>query len=108
MTEGLALDIAQEIMRDMGFKRKNYMLRYRHLRIDEGTKLVLKGENHLFILTSIPHGLKVQSKAGVFEFDDTTITEMQHVHRGLTWINNTSTRTLDAKLLQVIPKHKKK
>ncbi len=108
MTEGLAIEIAQEIMRDMGLKRKQYMLRYRHLRLQADEKRVLKGENHLFILIRGAYGVQLKSKAGVYEITDTEITEMQHVHRGLTWITSTLSRNSDVYLLQVIPKIKNK
>lgn len=107
MTEGLATEIAKEKMRDLGFKRKHYLLRYRNLRIDAGQKITLKGENTFFIVISVPSGVTITSKGGVFDLLDQTITELQHEHRGLTWINNTTTHQVDIVLLQVIPKIKK-
>ena len=107
MTEGLATEIAKDFMRDLGFKRKQYMFRFRHLCLPVGEKRVLKGENHLLILLSATGGSKIQSKAGVFDLGDLLINEMQHVHRGLTWITNTGARPCEVYFLQVIPKNKK-
>lgn len=108
MTEGLASEIAEEKMRQIGLKRKHYMLRYRHLRFAEQGKQVLKGENQFFIVINVPKGVKVQSKAGLFDLQDSGLSELQHVHRGLTWVTCENTSTTDVILLQIIPKIKMK
>lgn len=107
MTEGLATEIAMDFMREKGLKRKHYMFRFRHLRIDAGEKRTLRGENHLLILLTTSIGVKIQSKTGVFEWGDQSIEEMQHVHRGLTWISNDGNAQADVYFLQVIPKNNK-
>ncbi len=107
MTEGMATEVAEEKMRDLGLKRKHYLLRYKHLRIDGKESRVLKGANDLFIVIDVPKGIKVQSKTGVYDLADIGITEMQHVHSGSTTITNITAGFIDIKMLQVIPKIKK-
>ena len=46
MNEGTAIEIAEGKMRELGVG-EDYILRYRHLRLDPKEKRKLKGENHL-------------------------------------------------------------
>lgn len=107
MTEGMACELAEEKMRDLGLKRKQYLLRYRHLRIDASETRELKAANDLFIVIGAPRGIKIRSKTGVYDLADIAIIEMQHVHSGTTKLTNTGRVFLDVTLLQVIPKIKK-
>ncbi|GAB5419165.1 MAG: hypothetical protein Crog4KO_06730 [Crocinitomicaceae bacterium] len=107
MTEGMASEIAKEKMRDLGLKRKHYLLRYKFLRIDGLETRVLKAANDLFLVIDVPKGIKVKSKTGVYDLADIGITEMQHVHSGTTTVTNITKGFIDIKLLQVIPKIKK-
>ncbi len=105
MTEEIAIAYAKHRMRELGVGR-NYILRYRHFRLDANGQKKVRGENNLFILLQPGVDVKVESKAGIFDMQDSTINEMQHEHRGIILITNTTQNIVEVKFLQVIPKIK--
>lgn len=106
MNEGTAIEIAQSKMKELGVG-ENYIIRYRHIRLDPQEKKGLKGENHLYILIKPDDLVKVKSKTGIYDMSDAGINEMQHLHSGLIEIENGSKGRIDVKFLQVIPLQKK-
>lgn len=102
MNEGTAINIAEHKMKELGVG-ENYILRYRHFRLDPLEEREIKGENHIYILTYPFFNIKVSSKAGVYDLEDDGINELQHVHRGIIRIKNKSNVRLDVKFIQVIP-----
>lgn len=102
MNEGTAITIAEHKMKELGVG-ENYILRYRHFRLDPNEVREIKGENHLYILTYPFYNIKVSSKAGVYDLEDDGINELQHVHRGIIKIENKSNVRLDVKFIQAIP-----
>lgn len=104
MTEGLAIEIAKQMMQEQGVNDQ-YIYRYRHFQLAPLGKLELKGHNELLILIRPDEQVKAYSKAGIYNVLDTRINEMQYLHRGVvTIINQSRDRYLQVKLLQVIPK----
>jgi len=106
VNEGTAIEVAKSKMKELGVG-ENYIIRYRHLRLDSQEKRRIKGENHLYILIQPTYWIKVKSKAGIYNMSDNGINELQHIHRGLIEVENPSRRRLDAKFIQVIPLQKK-
>lgn len=102
MTEGTAIEIARCKMHELGVGN-NYIIRYRHLRLDPNEKRTLKAENHIYFLLHSPDFLKVESKAGIYNMLDVAVNEQQHVHTGIIKIENQSAVIEDAKFIQVIP-----
>jgi len=102
MNEGTAIEIAEQKMKEMGIG-KDYIIRYRHLMLDAGQKLGIKGENHLYILIQPDMGILVASKAGIYNMNDVGINEQQHIHRGLIKIENLLKSRIDVKFIQVVP-----
>ncbi|NOQ75641.1 MAG: hypothetical protein GQ574_26775 [Crocinitomix sp.] len=102
MNEGTAITIAEHKMKELGVG-DNYILRYRHFRLDPNEVREIKGENHLYILTYPFNDIKISSKAGVYDLKDDGINELQYVHRGVIRIENKSGVRLDAKFIQAIP-----
>ena len=102
MNEGTAIEIAESKMRELGVG-EDYILRYRHLRLDPKEKRKLRGENHLYILISPEHEIKVASKAGIYDLSDTGINEIQYIHRGLILVENLVKMRVDVRFIQVIP-----
>lgn len=102
MEEGTAMKIAEHKMKELGVG-ENYILRYRHLRLDPNEVREIKGENHLYIMTYPFFNITVSSKAGVYDLEDDGINELQHVHRGIIKLENKSSGRLDVKFIQVIP-----
>ena len=107
MNEGTAIEIAERKMSEMGVG-DNYILRYRHLRLDPLEKQKIKAENHLYILIRPSKSIKVASKAGIYDMIDSGINELQYTHRGLILIENLVKARVDVKFIQVIPKQKLK
>lgn len=107
MTEGTAIEFAKLKMRELGVG-DNYILRYRHIRLDPSEKIKVKGENHMYLLIDPEDLIKVSSKAGIYDVQDTAINELQHVHRGLIEVENLDLVRVSARFLQVIPLIKEK
>lgn len=106
MTEGLAIEIVEHKMRELGVG-ENYLLRYRHFQLEPGGKRVLKTLNHLFILLTPDVDSQVSSRNGVFDLKDTTAPEMQYLHNGeITLVNQNPKFFISIKFLQVIPTNK--
>ena len=105
MTEGTALDFAENKMKEWGVE--NYLLRYRHLFFNPLEKKTLKSENQLLIFIQ-PYGqVIITSKSGTYNSRDIGINEMQYIHTGIIQIENMSTRRADMRFIQVIPTDKK-
>lgn len=108
MTEGLAIEIAERKMKELGVG-DNFLIRLRHFQIPPASKIELDAENELLILVKPDEYVKMYSKAGIFNLRDNRINEMQYIHRGKTWIINQETkRYLQVKIIQVIPNIKLK
>ncbi len=101
MNEGTAIEIAKCKMKELSVE--NYILRYRHLRLDANEKREIKAENHIYILTYPFYNLRIKSKAGIYDLADDGLNELQHVHRGLLQLENQSNVRLDVKFIQAIP-----
>lgn len=105
MTEGLAIEIAENMMRERGIKCEDYLLRFRHLILNIGEILQLSAKSELFILLSPVSQVRVFSRSGVY---DTTVllNEAQYVHSGEITVTNLDTKgVVHVKFLQVIPKN---
>jgi hypothetical protein len=104
MTEGLAIEIAEQMMRERGIKCEDYLLRYRHLILAIGETRSVSAKSDLYILLSPVSTVKVFSRSGVF---DTTVllNEAQYVHSGEITISNLDKMVAHVKFLQVIPKN---
>lgn len=106
MTEGLAIEIAEHKMRELGVG-KEYLLRYRHFQVEANKKRILQTQNHLFILLTPDVDSLVSSRNGVFDLKDTAAQEMQYIHSGeITLINQNIKLAISFKFLQVIPINK--
>lgn len=106
MTEGLAIEVAKQKMLELG-AHENYLIRFRHFQLAPMSEIKLNGYNELLILIRPQSHVIVQSKAGIYNEQDTGINEMQYVHRGLVKISNQQKADyLHVKVLQVIPKLK--
>lgn len=106
MTEGTAIEFAEQKMRELGFG-SNYLIRYRHYRLDQNEKRIIKGENHHFFLIGDPEVIKVKSRMGIFDLNDPGINELQHHHSGRIQIENLETETVSVRFIQAIPQQKK-
>lgn len=107
MTEGLAIEIAKQMMKEQGIGDQ-YIIRFRHFLIPTSGTLEIKAHNELFILLRPEYLFSVSSMAGTYNLADIRINEMQYLHRGLITIVNKSKGTpVFVKMLQVIPKLKR-
>ena len=106
MNEGTAVEIAKGKMKELGVG-ENYILRYRHFRLDPLEKLTIKGRNELFIFIYPFYNITIESKMGLYDLEDEGLNELQHVHRGTITVTNKSKVRLDAKFIQAIPLEKR-
>jgi len=106
MTEGAAIEIVKHTMCELGVG--DYIIRYRHLRLKENEKRIIKAENHSYIFIDPHTNLKIESKAGIYDMMDNKINELQHIHRGIITLQNQSAVLIDARFIQVIPKQNTK
>nr|WP_294860127.1 hypothetical protein [uncultured Fluviicola sp.] len=105
MTEGLAIEIAEKMMRERGIGCDDYLLRFRHLILGIGETRPVSAKSDLFLLLSPVSLVRVYSRSGVY---DTTISlnEAQYVHTGNFTVANLDTKAVvHVKFLQVIPKN---
>jgi len=102
MNEGTAIEIARLKMKEQGVN-ENYIIRYRHFRLDPNEVLKLKAENQLFIMVKPTYWLRVASIMGIYNQRDAGINENQHIHKGLIEMKNNGRYRIDAKFIQVIP-----
>lgn len=105
MTEGLAIEIAESMMRERGIKCEDYLLRFRHLILNYSEIRELSAKSELYILLSPVSLIRVFSRSGVY---DTTVllNEAQYVHTGQITVTNLEQKTVvHVKFLQVIPKN---
>lgn len=102
MNEGTAIIIAEHKMKELGVG-DNYILRFRHFRLDPNEVREIRGENHLYILTYPFYNIRVYSNAGVYDLEDTGANELQHIHKGRIRLENPTGSRIDAKFIQVIP-----
>lgn len=105
MTEGLAIEIAEQMMRERGIGCENYLLRYRHLVLGISETRQVSGKSDLYILLSPVPLVRVYSRSGVY---DTTVllNEAQYVHTGNFTVTNLEMKSVvQVKFLQVIPKN---
>lgn len=105
MNEGTAIEIAKGKMKELGIG-DDYIIRYRHLRLDPKEERIIKGGNELFIFIYPYYNITIESKLGIYDLEDEGLNELQHVHRGTVIITNKSNIRLDAKFIQVIPLEK--
>ena len=104
MTEGLAIEIARQMMQEQGVN-ENYTFRLRHFQLAALATLKIRAHNELYILLNPDNQIRVSSKAGTFNLTDARINEMQYIHRGvITLINQSKGIPTHVKMLQVIPK----
>ncbi len=102
MTEGLAIEIAERMMRERGVGCENYLLRFRHLILAIGETRSISANSDLYILLSPAPLVRVYSPSGVY---DTTVllNEAQYVHTGNVTVTNLEIKSVvHVKFLQVI------
>jgi hypothetical protein len=104
MTVAFALDYIPRRMQELGFGN-DYLVRWRHIQVDKLNTVIINSGNDLFLLIDPVSGMKVKSKAGIFDLDDFSVNEMQYEHRGKIGVVNTGLFPLMALFIQVIPKH---
>jgi hypothetical protein len=102
MEEGTAIAVAKGKMKEIGIGDE-FILRYRHFRLDPQETRVVKADNQYFILIYPYFNVKVKSKRGLYDMDDDGINELSHLHSGSIEITNQTNVRMDAKFLQVIP-----
>ena len=104
MNTQFVLDFIPRRMKELGYSR-NYITRWRHLQIDAGTTLKIDAENEYYYLIEPSSTIKVESKFGLYNLNDTGINEMQYEHRGKIQIENLSKTPQFVLFIQVIPQH---
>lgn len=104
MNTQFVLDFIPRRMKELGYGR-NYITRWRHLQIDAGTTLKIDAENEYYYLIEPNSTIKVESKFGLYNVNDTGINEMQYEHRGKIQIENLSKTPQLVLFIQVIPQH---
>ena len=105
MNEGTAIDIAKGKMKELGVG-DDYIIRYRHLRLDPHEKIEIKAYNEYYILTAPHYRIKITSKTGIYDMRDNGLNEMQHMHSGSIQLQNQASWRLNIRFIQVIPLEK--
>lgn len=103
MDEGTAIKFGEIKMREQEIK--NYLIRYRHFRVDPNSNIEIDASNDLYIITYPYYNVRIESKVGIYDTSDQGINEMQHIHKGTIKVENQSSIQLDVKFIQIIPQH---
>ncbi|MCH2216323.1 MAG: hypothetical protein MK086_14245 [Flavobacteriales bacterium] len=90
-------------MKELGLAEEDYIIRYRHFRLDPEEKREIKGDNHYYFFIYPYYNIRVESKTGLYDMDDDGVNEMQHYHTGLIKLENQSKNRMDAKFIQIVP-----
>ena len=102
MTEGLAIELAKQKMKELGIG-ESYLLRYRHFQIQPSKQIKLKSP-YLSLLLTPDSDTRMSSRTGLFDLRDSANAEMQYVHSGTITIDNLNIKlAIQVKILQVIP-----
>lgn len=104
MTEGLAIEIAKNVMRERGIYCEAYLLRFKHLILRFGEKRTVVAHGELYLLLSPVGNVRITSSWGVYDTVE-LLNEAQYVHSGIMLVENTDIKLpVHVKFLQVIPK----
>lgn len=104
MYETTAIEIAKSKMREL--EVDEYFIRYRHIRLDANETRMIQGDNEWFFIVDRPYYISVKSIAGIYDWRDTALREMQHVHTGQITLENAYHTSTTFKMLQIVPQNK--
>lgn len=102
MTIALALEYIPRRMCERGYG-SDYLLRFRHLRLDPGEVREVEGYNQFFLLIEPPDDVTVESEFGFFDLSSDAVNEMQYEHQGAIVLTNLSPFSNHVRFIQVIP-----
>lgn len=102
MTINLALEYIPKRMLELGYGRRDYWLRFRHLVLKAGEAIEISSFNQLYILVEETEDVAVSSELGLFDLSSSTVNEMQYEHQGQIKIKNASVQIRHIRFIQVI------
>ena len=102
MTVGFAIDFIPRRMRELGHG-DNYLTRWRNLQIDPLATLKIRADNEYYYLISRNASIMVSSKYGVYDRNNTNLSELQYEHRGFIQVKNQMDSPQFVLFIQVIP-----
>jgi hypothetical protein len=106
MNEATAIEIAKNKMQEQNVN--DYVIRFRHIRLDSQEVRTISADNEWYIVAERSPFIIVKSKAGIYDFRDTALREIQHVHTGAMTVTNSINQSFTIKFIQLIPKRNKK
>lgn len=106
MNVEFALEYTKRRMKELGYGDE-YIIRWRFLQLAKHETIKLEANNEYYLLINPIAGIKVTSKAGVYDETDTSLNEMQYEHRGKIQITSLLETNTFIQFIQVIPNHLK-
>ena len=103
MTINLALEYLCKRTGELGIG-SNYVLRFRHLRLQPGEKKIIPAFGQLVILVEPADDVRVESNVGLFDLSEDLTNELQYEHQGEILVSNLSAVSNHLRFIQVIPK----
>lgn len=102
MTINLALEYIPRRMLELGYGRRDYSLRFRHLVLKSGEAMEIFAFNQLYILVEETEDVSIQSELGLFDLSSSNTNEMQYEHQGQIKLKNGSFQIRHVRFIQVI------
>lgn len=94
-----------ERMENLGYKKGDYYIKYKHLVMQSGELKEIDGSNQFYMLTEEVQDVSIMSEMGSFDLSDNNLNEQRYEHQGTILIFNYSPHTTHLRLLQIIPKN---
>ena len=89
-------------MLELGYRRREYSLRFRHFVFKASEQIQIDAFNQLYILVEETADVSISSELGVFDLSALNTNEMQYEHQGQIKISNQSVQVRHVRFIQVI------
>lgn len=101
-----ALEFINSKMRDMGYKKEDYLIFFRHLVLSPSEVRTIEAYNQYYFLIEANGNISISSDMGIYDLFDETLNEQIYEHQGKIVLINLSAQTNQVKFIQVLPKNK--
>ena len=107
MTINLAIEYIPRRMRELGYD-DNYIIRFRHFVLVDNQLINVRAfAGEFYLLVEESSSIKIESECGIYDRADQNTNELIYEHHGEITIFNKDRSVTAAKMIQVIPQHKK-
>jgi hypothetical protein len=102
MTEELAISMAHDRMRDMGFTKKDYALTVRHFVLKVSETRDINAFNEYYFLSHDPVDVTVLSDFGFYDLSFERTNELKYEHQGFISLKNNAGTVNHIRFIHVV------